>query len=44
MKSLEFSFENKSDIKLLIMYVLLQAKTVAKQDYLNKNFFSDFIM
>lgn len=44
MKSLEFSFENKSDIKLLIMYVLLQAKTVAKQEYLNKNFFSDFII
>ena len=44
MKSLEFSFENKSDIKLLIMYVLFQAKTVAKQEYLNKNFFSDFIM
>lgn len=44
MKSIEFSFENKSDIKLLIMYVLSQAKSVAKQEYLNKNFFSDFIM
>ena len=41
---MEFSFESKSDIKLLIMYVLAQAKSVAKQEYLNKNFFSDFIM
>lgn len=44
MNDYEYVFIDKVEIKLLILYILHQAKSVAKQPYLTRQFLSDFIM